>query len=64
VETSYPLSSATAGTIYGYQLEVLPKTDDFCYVTVAAGKGDAEGNVLSTAAATAQFPEEAASGTG
>jgi hypothetical protein len=56
VETSYQLSSSSAGTIYGSQLEVLPKPDKACFVTVSAGKGQSEGNVLSTAAATAQFP--------
>jgi hypothetical protein len=55
VETTYQLSSSE-GTIYGSQLEVLPKPDKACYVTVTAGQGEAEGNVLSVAAATAQFP--------
>jgi hypothetical protein len=56
VETSYQLSSSSEGTIYGSQLEVLPKPDKACFATVTAGKGESEGNVLSTAAATAQFP--------
>jgi hypothetical protein len=56
VETSYQLNSSTAGTIYGSQLEVLPKPDKVCFVTVTSGKGAPEGTVVSTAAATAQFP--------
>jgi hypothetical protein len=56
VETSYQVSSSTAGTIYGSQLEVLPKPDKACFVTVTSNKGAPEGNVVSTAAATAQFP--------
>jgi hypothetical protein len=53
VESSYQLSSASAGTIYESQLEVLPKPDKACFVTVTGGS---EGNVVSVAAATAQFP--------
>jgi hypothetical protein len=53
VETSYQLSSGSAGTIDESQLEVLPKPDDACFVTVT---GESEGNVVSVAAATAQFP--------
>jgi hypothetical protein len=56
VETSYHLSSSSEGTIYGSQLEVLPKPDKACFATVTAGQGESEGNVLSVAAATAQFP--------
>ncbi|HEX8005936.1 MAG TPA: hypothetical protein VF482_05840 [Trebonia sp.] len=56
LETSYQLNSSSVGTIYGSQLEVLPKPDKACFVTVTAGKGQSEGNVVSTAAATAQFP--------
>jgi hypothetical protein len=56
VETFYQLSSSSMGTIYGSQLEVLPKPNDACFVTVSVGKGESAGNVLSTAAATAQFP--------
>lgn len=53
VETSYQLTSGSAGTISESQLEVLPKPDDACFVTVT---GESEGNVVSVAAATAQFP--------
>jgi hypothetical protein len=56
VETSYQLSSSTEGTIYASQLEVLPKPDKVCYVTVSVGEGESLGNVPGTAAATAQFP--------
>jgi hypothetical protein len=56
VETSYQLSSSHYGTLYESQLEVVPKPDKGCYVTVTAVKGETIGNVLSVAAATAQFP--------
>jgi hypothetical protein len=56
METSYQLTSSTAGAIYGSQLEVLPKPDQACYVTVTVGEGESAGNILSVAAATAQFP--------
>ena len=56
LETSYQLSSTTEGTIYETQLEVLPKPDKACFVTVTVGKGESMGNVRSVAAATAQFP--------
>ena len=55
VETSYQLSSSSAGTIYGSQLEVLPKPDKACFVTVTVGNGESAGNVLRVAAATARF---------
>jgi hypothetical protein len=55
-ETSYQLSSSTEGTIYGSQLEVLPKPNEACYVTVTVAKGESADNILSVAAATAQFP--------
>jgi hypothetical protein len=56
VETSYQVHSSTQGTIYGSQLEVLPAADKVCFVTVTAGQGESDGSVVSTAAATAQFP--------
>jgi hypothetical protein len=55
VETSYQLSSQTMGTLYGSQLEVLPKPNDICFVTLSRDASESAGNVLSTAAATAQF---------
>jgi hypothetical protein len=56
VETSYQLSSASMGTLYASQLEVLPKPDKACFVTVTTAGGTSDGAVLSVAAATAQFP--------
>jgi hypothetical protein len=56
VNTSYQVYSATEGTIYGSQLEVLPAPNKICFVTVTDGKGESDGSVVSTAAATAQFP--------
>ena len=56
MEISYQLKSSSVGTIYGSQLEVLPATDKICFVTVTEGKGETDGDVVSTAAATAQFP--------
>jgi hypothetical protein len=56
VESSYQLSSSSEGTLYGSQLEVLPKPDKACFVTLTVVTGESAGNVLSVAAATAQFP--------
>lgn len=53
VETSYQLSSSSAGTIYQSLLEVLPKPDQVCDVSVT---GESEGDVVSVAAATGRFP--------
>jgi hypothetical protein len=56
-ETSYQVSSSGYGTIYGWQLDVLPKPDKACAVTVTVAKGESPGNaIVSVAAATAQFP--------
>jgi hypothetical protein len=55
-ETSYQLSTSKMGTVYQSQLVVLPKPGDACFVTVSVGAGVPAGNVISTAAATAQFP--------
>ena len=44
------------GTIYGSQLEVLPKSNDACFVTLSFDASEAAGNILSIAAATAEFP--------
>jgi hypothetical protein len=54
-ETSYQVHSSSVGTIYGSQLEVLPKPEKLCFVTVT-GNGESASSVVSTAAATAQFP--------
>ena len=56
VETSYQVYSSSKGTLYGSQLEVLPAPDKVCVVTVTRNGGESVGNVVSTAAATAQFP--------
>ena len=56
VETSYQLSSSSVGTLYGSQLEVLPKPDKACFVTLTVAKGQSSAGILSVAAATAQFP--------
>jgi hypothetical protein len=57
VDSSYQIQSAE-GTIYGSQLEVAPKSDQLCFVTLTYGPGETSGTdaILSTAAATAQFP--------
>lgn len=56
VETSYQLNSSSAGTIYGSQLEVLPKPDKACFVTLTVVQGQSADNILSVAASTAEFP--------
>lgn len=56
VEISYQLSSSSEGTLYGSQLEVLPKPDKLCTVTLSIAKGESAGNILGVAATTAQFP--------
>jgi hypothetical protein len=56
VETSYQLNATSAGTIYGSQLEVLPKPDKACFVTLTVVQGQSADNILSVAASTAQFP--------
>jgi hypothetical protein len=56
VASSYQLTSSTEGTIYGTQLAVLPAQNKICFVTVTVGRGQSDGNVITTAAATAQFP--------
>jgi hypothetical protein len=56
VETSYQVISSATGTVYGAQLEVVPKQDDTCTVTLSYGSGQSVGSVLSVAAATAEFP--------
>jgi hypothetical protein len=56
VETSFQLSSSGVGTIDESQLEVAPKPNDACSVTLAVVPGESAVNILGTAAATAQFP--------
>jgi hypothetical protein len=54
VQTSYTLSTAL-GTLQAAQLEVLPKPDRACFVTLTAGQGQFPRHVLPVAAATAVF---------
>jgi hypothetical protein len=56
VETSYHLSSSGSGTLDGSQLEVLPKADKACFVTLTVSAEESAGNILAVAAQTAQFP--------
>lgn len=53
--TYYQLSTTAGQTIYGSQLEVLPKSDKVCFVTLTMGKGQSLGYVLGVAASTAKF---------
>ena len=55
-EISYQLNTTKVGTIHAAQLVVLPKPGDACFVGVDVGEGVSAGDILSTAAATAQFP--------
>jgi hypothetical protein len=56
LQTSYTLSSSSAGTLDGAQLEVLPKPNRGCFITLTAAKGQLPGAVLPVVAATAIFP--------
>ena len=56
VETSYQLSTKSGMKIGAAQLEVLPKPDKGCFVTLTYGSPQDEGNYLNVAAATARFP--------
>jgi hypothetical protein len=55
VETFYHLPSATVGTIYGSQLEVLPKSGRACFVTLTAITPQPNSAILAAAAQSAQF---------
>jgi hypothetical protein len=55
VQVGYTLTSTTSGTLRAAQLEVLPKPGRACFVTLTAA-GPLPNGVLTTAAATAQFP--------
>lgn len=55
VETLYQLHSSSVGTLYGSQVEVLPKPDKACFVTATMNDSGSGGRILSVAAATAQF---------
>jgi hypothetical protein len=54
LETTYLLNSS-AGTLAAGQLEVAPKPQEFCFVTLTASPGTFSKSILSTAAQTAQF---------
>ena len=56
LQTSYTLSSSSSGTLDGAQLEVLPKPDRACFLTLTAAKGQFPSAVLPVVAATALFP--------
>jgi hypothetical protein len=57
VETSYDLTSSAAGTIPATRLEVLPKPDQACFVTLTTlGSSLSAASILRVAAATARFP--------
>jgi hypothetical protein len=56
LETSYKLDSASGMDVLGAQLEVLPKSDVACFVTLSYSGSQSAGNYLAVAAATAQFP--------
>jgi hypothetical protein len=54
VQTSYRVTTS-AGTVQAAQLEVLPKPDRACFVTLTAGQGKLPADVLPVAAETAVF---------
>jgi hypothetical protein len=56
LETSYKVKSGSGADVQGAQLEVLPKPDVFCVVTLTFNSTQTQGNYLAVAAATAQFP--------
>jgi hypothetical protein len=56
VQTSYQIAAAGNVTVYGSQLEVLPKPGKVCFVTLSAAKGQFDASVLQVAARTARFP--------
>jgi hypothetical protein len=56
IEISYKLNSADGAATQGAQLDVLPKPDVFCFVTLSFSSPQSQGNYLAVAAATAQFP--------
>jgi hypothetical protein len=56
LETSYKLNSTTGMDVRGAQLEVLPKPNKACFVTLSRSGTQSAGDYLAVAAATAQFP--------
>jgi hypothetical protein len=55
VETSYQLTTKSDGIVDGSQLEVLPKPDKACIVSLGVDSSESQGNILTMAAATAQY---------
>jgi hypothetical protein len=55
LQTSYTLSSSGSGTLEGAQLEVLPKADRACFMTLTAAEGAFPSTVLPVVAATAAY---------
>jgi hypothetical protein len=55
VQSSYTLSTSSAGTLHAVQLEVLPESGRACFVTVTAA-GPVPATVLSRAISTIQYP--------
>lgn len=55
VETSYTLSTSGAGTLHAAQLEVLPKPDRACFVTLTAA-GHFPRAVLAQVARSVRYP--------
>jgi len=56
LEASFKLNSASGMDVRGAQLEVLPKPNVLCVVTLGFSSPETAGNYLAVAAATAQFP--------
>jgi hypothetical protein len=54
-ETSYTLAASDSVTLYGTQLEVLPKSGTACFVTLTAA-GSVPSTVLAEVIATIQYP--------
>lgn len=54
VQTSYTLSTSGAGTLHAAQLEVLPKSDRACFVTLTAA-GPLPSGVLAQIAPSVQY---------
>jgi hypothetical protein len=55
VQNLYDLSTSV-GTLEEGQLDVAPKPDDVCFITLTAPAGQFSSSVLTTAGSTAQFP--------
>ena len=55
LETTYLLASSSGETLRAGQLEVAPKPQKFCFVTLTTSVGTFSNSILSMAAQTAQF---------